>query len=139
MVQKRIINYQHLKKKNGFAAITSMIVISIVVLGIATSVALMGIDNAQSSLSVTKHQSAVTISKSCVEEALIRIRDDVNYTGGSLNFSEGSCTSSVSGTSTLKTVDVVTTVPGPPSYSHSLQITVTRKGKSINITSWQEG
>jgi len=139
MFINEIRNYQQKRNDHGFAAITSMIVISVVVLAIATSVALMGIDHAQNSLSTTKSLEANTMAKSCVEEALYRLRDDANYTGGSLVFTDGSCVIVISGTGSNRDISSISTITGPPSYVYSLLVSVKRTGQSINITNWQEG
>ena len=126
------------KSQQGFVAFTSLIVISAVTLAIATSVALMGIDHAQGSLSISKNQETLSMTKSCAEESLIRLRDDVNYSGGTLSLTSGNCTSTVTGTGADRTINITASITGPPSYSKAIQITVKRTGGSVNIISWQE-
>lgn len=125
------------KRQQGFIAFTSLIVISAVALAVATSVALMGIDSAQSSLSVSKKHNAVIITKSCAEEAMIRLRDNVNYTGGTVNFGNDSCTIGVSGTGLNRLISITTNITGPPTYQDNAVLFVKRTGNSINIVTWQ--
>ncbi|MDH5533904.1 MAG: hypothetical protein OEX81_05785 [Candidatus Pacebacteria bacterium] len=126
------------KSQQGFVAFTSLIVISAVTLAIATSVALMGIDHAQGSLSISKNQETLAMTKSCAEEALIRLRNVASYSGGTLNMTAGSCIISISGTGGNKTIDITSNISGPPTYTKSVRLTVKRIDGSINIVSWQE-
>jgi hypothetical protein len=127
-----------MRNQTGFIAFTSLIVIAAVALAISTSVALMGIDSAKGALSLSKGQETFAIAKSCLEEALIRLRADTNYAGGNLNVGNGSCAISLSGTGANRTITSTATLTGPPSYVKTIQIAVKRAGGSINVLSWQE-
>jgi len=124
--------------KKGFIAFTSLLVISAVALAIATSISLLGITEAKSSLDFKKGQEVLKIAEGCLEESLLRLRDDVNYTTGSLNLSGGSCNITVSGAGANRTISITATIPGPPSYTKNLSATVKRAGNSINLLTWQE-
>jgi len=127
-----------MKNQTGFIAFTSLIVIAAVALAISTSVALMGIDSAKGSLSLSKSQETSAIAKSCLEEALVRLRDDTNYSGGNLSVGNGSCTVTVSGTGADRTITSVGTIAGPPTYIKTIQVVIKKAGGSINVLSWQE-
>jgi hypothetical protein len=127
-----------MKEENGFIALTSLLVISAVTLAIAMSVTVMGISSANSSLGYQKGQEAEKISESCIEETLIRLRSDGNFSGVSLTFGNGSCTATVSAQGDQRTISVTGTLPGPPIFIKRLQALATRAGKSITIYSWQE-
>lgn len=124
--------------QNGFIAFTSLLVISTVVFFIAISVPIIGVTEANNSLGFARSQAALKIAEGCNEEALIRLRDDVNYSGGTLNLGYGSCTSVVSGTGSNKTIDTTASLTEPPNFVRRTQITVKRTGNSINILTWQE-
>lgn len=126
------------KAEQGLVAITSLLIISAVVLSVAISVSLLGVGGAQNSLTYKKGVETLKIAESCVEEGLLRLRDDVNYSGGTLQVGGGSCTIMVSGTGSNRTLNVTGRLPGPPSYERSIEVTVRRAGKSINLVTWQE-
>ena len=122
----------------GFIALASMLVISAVTLAIATSVALLGVGEANTALGFKKGQEVLKNAEGCGEEALLRLRDNASYSGGSLSVGNGSCTISISGTGSDKTIDVEAAIAGPPEYVRKIQLVVKRTGNSINIISWQE-
>lgn len=127
-----------MNSKNGFIALTSILVISAVALAVTVSISLLGVGEAKSSLDFKKGQEALKIAEGCVEEALLRLRDDASYSGGSLNVGNGSCTINISGTGSDRTIDVSATLSVPPDYVKKLQITAKRIGNSINSITWQE-
>lgn len=127
--------YSH---NSGFVAFTSILVISAVVLAIATSISLIGIGSVKSALSGKKGQEALKVAESCVEEGLLRLRDDGNYVGGTLNVGDGFCTISVGGSGVDRTIDAAGSLVGPPSFTKRIRVTLKKAGNSVNITGWQE-
>lgn len=130
--------HQSNKTQSGLVAITSLLIISVMVLSVAISISLLGLGSAQNSLSYKKGVEALKIAESCIEEGLLRLRDDGNYSGGTLQVEAGSCTIVVSDVGSNRTLDVTGQVPGPPMYERSIQVTVRRMGTSINLLTWQE-
>jgi len=126
------------RPQSGFIAFTSLLVIAAATLAISTSISLLGVSESKNSLSFKKGTEALKISEGCGEEALLRLRDEVSYTGGSLQTENGSCTITVNGTGSNKTIEVVTTLDGIPSYVRKIEITAKRVGNSINLLSWKE-
>lgn len=124
--------------RGGFIAFTSLLIISAVALSIAASISLLGVDEAKSSLSFKKGQEAVKLAEGCLEESLLRLRDNATYSGGSLNLGDGSCTISISGTGANKTITIEATITEPSNYIKNLSATVKRIGNSINLLTWQE-
>lgn len=124
--------------QSGLMAISSLLIISAVALAIAVSISLIGIGEAQNSLTYKKGAEVLKIAEGCAEEALLRLRDDVNYSGGSLQLGAGSCTISITDTGSDRTIDVTGTIAGPPQFMRSLQLTVKRTGQSIRVLTWQE-
>jgi len=127
-----------LRAGGGFIAFTSLLVISVVTLAIAVSISLLGISEANVSLGFKKGQETLKVAEGCAEEALLRLRDNANYTDSSLNVGSGSCNISISGTGSDRTIDITATISGPPDYVKKIQITAKRAGNSINLVSWQE-
>lgn len=124
--------------RQGFIAFTTILIVSAVTLAIAVSVSLLGITEANTSLGFKKGQETLKIAEGCGEEALLRLRDDSSYSGGSLTVGDGSCAITISGVGSSKTIDITATIIGPPEYVKKIQISAKRIGNSINIISWQE-
>lgn len=139
MIMNKIKNF-HISflSEQGLIAFTSLLVISAVALGISVSIVLLGIGEANSSLGFKKGQETLRIAEACAEEALLRLRDSAVYPGSTLNVGDGSCTMSVSGSGSLRTIDVGATITGPPRFVKNIRVNVQRLGQSISITSWSE-
>lgn len=125
-------------RESGVIALTSLLVISVVVLSVVVSSSLLGILSAQNSLVYKKGAEALHIAHGCVEEALLRLRNDTNYSGGSLQLSDGSCTITVTGSGNNRTIFISSQLSNPPRSTRELEVTVKRTGTSISILTWQE-
>lgn len=123
---------------DGFVALTSLLIISAVAMAIAVSIALLGVNEMNNSLAFKKGEEVLKIAESCGEEALLGLRNGANYSGGTLNVGNGSCTMNISDVGGNKKIEIVATISGPPRYIRRLQIEAKRKGNAINILSWQE-
>ena len=124
--------------QKGFVALISIIVISTVALGIAMSISLLGVGEARSALDFKRGNETLKIAEGCIEEALLRLRDNAGYTGDPLDVGDGSCTITISGTGADRTIDVEATITTPVDYIRNIRVTVKRTGNSINVVSWQE-
>lgn len=124
--------------QSGFIAFTSLLVVSAVTLAIALSIPSLGLTEVNTSLSYKKSQEALKIAESCIEEALLRLRDTATYSGGTLTVGDGSCTATVSGSGSNRTIISTGTITGPPQYIKKIQVTIQRTGNSINLLTWQE-
>lgn len=122
----------------GFIAFTSLLIISAVTLAIALSISLLGISAANTALGFKKGQETLKICEGCLEESLLRLRDNVNYSGGSLAVGNGNCTITVSGTGSSRTIDITSIIAGPPQYVKKIRATVKRTGNSLNLLTWLE-
>lgn len=124
--------------KSGFIALTSILIIAAVILAISVSVPLLAIEEGKSALSFKKGRETLKIAEGCIEEAMLRLRDNANYTGGSLTVGDGSCTITVSGTGVNRTIDVEASITTPVDYIRNIRVAVKRVGNSINVLTWQE-
>ena len=131
-------NFSVGRGRNGYIAFTSILVISIVALMISTSISLLGIGESKSALDYKKGQETLVIAESCAEEALLRLRNDDTYLGGSLNLGGGSCTINIENVDDNFTIDIQAEIAGPPNYVKRIQVEAVRAGNSMNIISWAE-
>lgn len=123
-------------KKQGFIAITSVLIISAVVLAITINVSLLSIGQGQAGLALTKGEDTLAFVDGCAEDALLKLRASSAYVGGNITRPgvEGTCTVTVaSGGSTYTlTVSTINTL-----YKRTVQVVVNR-GSAITLTSWKE-
>src|SRR3972149_7439961 len=125
----------------GFAALISILVVSAVALAISMSISLLGIGEARSSLDFKKGQETLKIAESCVEDALLRRKNDPSYTGTGANaliVGDGECSISVSPSGADKIIDVAAQVSEPSIYIKRLSVTVRTLGNSINILNFSQ-
>ncbi len=124
--------------KNGFIALTSVLIISAVTLSAAVSISLLGISEARNSLDFKKGIEAFKLAEACGEEGLLRSRNSTTYTGGSLAFQNGSCTIAVSDITEGSQIDVAATLTGPPMYTKNIRILAENDGNGVTIVTWEE-
>lgn len=139
------LNYENNKCKilvnnKGYIAFTSLLIISLVALSIAFSISMLGIEEVKTALGFKKGQETQDIAESCIEEGLLRLKNDNTYTGTSqpLNVGGGSCTIIVSGTNPNYTIFATAAINGHPTYNKKIQVKTKRGAGSVTITSWQE-
>jgi len=120
--------------KKSFIAISTLLVIAAVVLVISITVSMTSISEGQSSLSIVKGEESLYLVEGCMEDVLLKIRSNINYSGGTINRPEGVCTITV-----LKngnTYIVTSTSVGLP-YIKTIEAVIDRTNK-ITVTSWKE-
>jgi hypothetical protein len=123
-----------MKKEKGYIAVLTVLIISAVVLTAATTVSLLAIGEAQSSLSLFKGEDAITFVEGCMEDALLKARNNNAYTSGTITRPEGTCTITVSKAGSTWTVTATTI---NTQYARTVQAVVTRSS-FLTITSWKE-
>ncbi len=121
----------------GYIALSMVLIITAVVISIATTVSLLSIGEAQSGLALSKGEDALLFSEGCMEDALSKTRSNVNYTSGTITRPEGSCTITVSKVSGTWTV-TATVVTGP--YKRTIQTIFTSSGYGpvLSAGGWSE-
>lgn len=123
-------------RNRGYIALSMVLIISAVVIGIATTVSLLAIGEAQSGLTQFKGEDAWSFVDGCAEDFLQKIHDSTSYSG-TVTFTrpEGTCTVTI--TSGDPSWNFTVTAGGTPVYKRSVRIQATRSS-TITITSWQE-
>lgn len=121
-----------LKKTKGSIALISMLIIATFTLILAIGMAEASISSGYEQVNHSVGKFAYNYAEGCFEEAIHRIEQDVNFSGYTLNFTDGSCSISVSG-SNPKTVDVTL------NYLDYVQrfrgsVNVSQVGHAINAT-----
>ncbi len=121
--------------KQGYIALSAVLIISFVVLAITTSVTFLSIGEAQSSLALLKGEQTLQFVEECAEEALWKARGSSSYTGGVLTLPEGSCSVTIGKAGNQWTIDVSNI---GTSYTRTVRIVITRDEVMITLISWKE-
>lgn len=124
----------HKVKQKGYVALVIVLTISVVALTTATTIALLGIGEAQSSLALSKGEDVLQFVEGCMEDALLKAKNDVTYIGGNITRPEGTCTVTVSKNGNNWTLTASTTATA---YKRTVQAQITRTG-NIAINNWRE-
>lgn len=112
----------------------SVLIIAAVVITIGITTSLLSIGEGQSSLALTKGEETLNLAESCMEDALLKLRNSSAYAGGSIILPEGTCTVTVSQNNNIYTI---TATNNGNAYKRTIQ-TVVNRGTLIIVNSWKE-
>jgi len=123
----------------GFAALLTIIIVSASSFLMAYSASMLGLGELDLGYTAQKGSEALTVADGCLEEALYRLRLDVDYGGGTVTSGLSSCTISVSGSGLDRTIAIAADIEST-FYKH-LEVEVTLSGTvypTITVTNWNE-
>jgi hypothetical protein len=121
--------------QGGYVAISIMLILTAVILGIIVTVAQLGIGEGQASLALTKGEDTLNFVEGCTEDALLKIRSNAAYTEGTITRPEGTCSVNIITVGSTYTVTVTTTAT---QYRRTIQAIVNRSSSAVILTSWKE-
>ena len=121
------------KDEKGMALVTVLIFTVVAIIVITLGIMLMVIQTGSSS-KVASSQEAMFVAESAMENALIRLLRDPNYSGETLTFTNGTATINVTGTST-KTVTVTSDVL---SSNRTIEVILDEVDGVSSVSSWRE-
>lgn len=123
-------------KQQGFIAISTVMILLVVTLAIATSVTLLAIGEMQSAFAVTQGEDTLQFVEGCMEDALLKIRNDVNYAGGTITRPEGSCLITI--VSVVGNIWTIRATNQSLAYKRTIEVICDRGSAGITLTSWLE-
>jgi len=126
-----------MNQKNGYIAITTILIVSVVVLALSTTVALVAIGEGQSALSASYGEDELQLVDGCVEDALLKVRASATYNGGTFTRPEGTC-SVGSPISKVGTTWTMTVTSQNTKYSRTEQVIIDRIGYKVILSSRKE-
>lgn len=102
-----------IKNQTGLTALVTLIIISFVALFVALSVNLISISEMQMGFEKSRSAKAFWAAEACLDEALIRLKRNPSYSGGSLTIdSATTCTATVVPSGSKRIITTVGTVDG---------------------------
>jgi Tfp pilus assembly protein PilX len=118
----------------GYIALTSVLVVGVVLLTIGLSVSLIAISEGQLSLSARRNESALDLTEACVEYALLEL-SNTNSVDTTVTLPEGTCSLVVN--STVGTTWTFTVTGTKETLTKKIQVNAVR-GSAVSVTSWLE-
>lgn len=122
------------KFSSGYIAISIVLILTAITLGIMITVAQLGIGEGQVAWTLSKGEAALDFSEGCMEDALLKLRSDGSYSGGTITRPEGTCSITISNSGYTYTV---TATSMTTDYKRTVQA-VTNRSSSLILTSWKE-
>lgn len=124
------------KMRKGYIAVTVVLLVSIILIGIAVTVSQLAIGEGQSVLAMSKSESTLMLVEGCVEDALMNVQKNSSYTGIKvISRPEGTCSVQIANNAGTWTATAVNT--NDTTYVRTIQTIFTRGG-NITISSWLE-
>lgn len=122
--------------QKGSIAIISMLLVSAVTLILVLSASEGNLSGSYEYLNKHSDQIVYNIAEGCLEEAMIRIEKDVNFSGGTIITGDATCTITVTGTDT-KNIAIETDYLNY-TQNYNAQVTVETAGQAhnVNLLNW---
>lgn len=124
-----------LKDKRGIAALIIVAIIGAAALIMSFSASWFGIVDLDTAYLSKKGEEVATLADGCMENAMQRLRFNVNYSGETLHIGDGSCIISVAVNGSGR---IITVNASDGNYNQGLIATITLSGNVIVVNSWQE-
>lgn len=123
------------KKEKGYIALLTTLIVMAVVLAAAMTVTFLAIGEAQSGFSLFKGENTLTFVEGCTEDALLKIRSNSSYAGGTITRPEGTCSVTITSGNPNWNITVSTTAT---TYKRQMQVIFTQNATGLTLTSWKE-
>ena len=130
-----------LHNQQGISALLVIIVILALVLSAGLLISKVSVNELALSLDEDHSNQALHLADACQEEAAFRLKQDSGYTGGTIVASEGTCTISVAGGGSTRTISVTSTVDNETrdlTVDVSLEQNADTTSDGIDVTNWEE-
>ncbi|MEK7573855.1 MAG: hypothetical protein AAB531_05520 [Patescibacteria group bacterium] len=125
--------------ERGYVAISIILILTAVLLGIIVTVAHLGIGEGQVSLALSKGEDTLTFVEGCVEDVMLKIRSNPSYNGTAIMHNGETCTITYnSGGSGPTNWDLTVSPPATDAYNRKIRVQFTRNPSQITLNSWKE-
>ena len=124
--------------EQGYIALISVIIISALIVLIASSANLISISESSMGLNERQSWEAFYLANACGEEALMKLKESLKYKGDeTLNFENGTCTI-LSGTGAGNQNRMINISDSDYNIFRKIKIVINRVNPEIDIKSWME-
>jgi hypothetical protein len=122
--------------KRGYVAISIVLILMAVTLGISMTLSFLSSGNSKTAESMRKGEQALFNSESCLEEGLLRFKRDLSYEGGTVAFPSGECHISLKEESGIYTFQVY--FSGEENYWRGIEAQAETADGLLKMTHWNE-
>jgi len=127
-----------IKNQSGLTALVTLVIISFVALLVALSVNLISISEMQMGYEQSRSAKAFWAAEACLDEALIRLKRDTNYSSGSLTIDQATnCNISIAPSGNKRIITTTGTVDGIIIRRIEAQADVSTPGR-LTLDYWKE-
>ncbi|MEK7451891.1 MAG: hypothetical protein AAB664_00985 [Patescibacteria group bacterium] len=124
------------RNQKGAAGLIVMMILLAITSLIIGGFMFFGVDDLETGYAKWRSDESILSAESCAEEALLRVKRNASYTGGTLNVGNSTCTIAIVGSPCGTCTVNVSSVTGP--YTRRLQTTMTKSGSLMTLSTWQE-
>ncbi len=126
--------------QSGFVTLATAIIIFFTGLTLAIGIQFAGLGELQAGFQGNLSAQGFSIADGCLEEALLRLRRDSTYTGGTLSIGDDYCTITVTGSGGTRTISSTATINNLINREIEVEVslTATSTGNIVTITNWEE-
>jgi len=121
-----------INNKKGSIALIGVLIISAILIILTIGMSESNLSLMDEYLNNESSQNMYHIAEGCLEETIIRIEDNVSFSGTTLGLGDVICVSSVTGTTT-KTISIELTYLNY-TQNFSAQVSVTTNGQANNVS-----
>lgn len=122
--------------KSGFAAISTVLVISAVTLAVIVTTVMLSIGTAQSSLALLLGEGNLQQVEGCAEDLLVKVRDNPTFSAATINRPEGMCNITYNLGGPVNWDATVAMNQGD--YVRKIRVVFVHNTTFVTLTSWQE-
>ncbi len=127
--------------QRGFIALITIVVLSAILLTIGLTISSASLSQLVATFGSSQSARAIQVADTCAEEGYQRLKYDSAYTGGTVPIDIYSCTITVSGSGSTRTVDTQVTVGN---YTRRVRASITLSSnvagnaKRATLTKWED-
>lgn len=129
----------HMKNHKASIALMSILIISAFTMFLVLTMSEVNVTRSYNYLNTSTQNESLYGAEGCLEEAIIRLEQDMAFTSGTITYSaEKTCQITVSGTNPL-TVNIEMSYDDyTQNYSAELNVVEDGEANNIHLSSWQE-
>ncbi|HOZ55829.1 MAG: hypothetical protein BWY51_00637 [Parcubacteria group bacterium ADurb.Bin316] len=124
-----------IRQQKGVAMLLLVVVLTASFLIVASSILFLGLGELDMGYTYQCGEEAFALADGCMEEVLIRLKMDNNYSGGNLDLGSGNCIINISGDATYKIISAVSVVKN---CSQGIEANISLAGDILTINTWRE-
>lgn len=131
-----------LTNERGIIALTTVIIIGAIILAVGVSAALVGQTEITLAGQSDREYLARGLASACIDEAMLRLKRNSGYTGGSVPIGSDTCVAAVTGSGSSRTITATATsdvFTKAVTVAASLKSNVAGNASAWHIDSWTEG